>query len=56
MKQAKPFVRKKSLGMVTTEYLVVALALLATWGIMELVMDLMAEHQSEYTHSIAQPF
>lgn len=47
--------KRKSLGMVTAEYLVVALALLATWGIIEFVMDLMAEHQSEYTQSIAQP-
>ncbi|MBL1433327.1 MAG: hypothetical protein COB94_007785 [Gammaproteobacteria bacterium] len=56
MRRIKSNFKNKSLGMVTVEYLVVALALLATWGIMEFVMDRMAEHQFEYTQSIAQPF
>lgn len=56
MKRKSKSSKRKSIGMVTSEYLVVALALMATWGIMEVVMELMAEHQSEYSQSIAQPF
>lgn len=43
-------------GQTTTEYLVVGFALLAVWGIIDVVMGLLREHHDEYTWSITQPF
>lgn len=43
-------------GQTLTEYLVVALSLLAVWGIIDVAMGLLREHHDEYTWSITQPF
>jgi hypothetical protein len=43
-------------GQTLTEYLVIAVALLTVWGIIDVSMNLLREHHDEYTWSITQPF
>lgn len=54
MKRRAYFRRQR--GQSYVEYLVVAFAFVAIWQIIDLVMVLLAEHHSEYTWSITQPF
>jgi len=51
------FSRSRQRGSVTTEYVaVVVFSLIAVWKGVEAYMDLLAEHQDEYTEAISQPY
>ena len=49
--------RNRQGGSVTTEYVVVVVfSLIAVWRGVETYMELLAEHQDEYTQAISQPY
>jgi len=51
------FSRRHQGGSVTTEYVaVIVFSLIAVWKGVETYMDLLAEHQDEYTQAISQPY
>jgi len=47
---------KQQKGQSTIEYLILAVSLVAVWGIVDVSMELLREHHDEYTWSVTQPF
>lgn len=48
--------RRPQAGSVMIEYVVIALAFASFLVVADIAKDKIAEHQDEYTHSMAQPY